>query len=183
MASFFEKLTGSTPLPKSQASQKPEPESEQRPEADAPVISDGPGDTEYEAETVASRGGTAVREKEKEKKDWSALQTEGQLTVDIYEQGDGIVIQSAVAGTDPNDLDITLTHDMITIKGTRAQVEEVKEDNYFYRELYWGSFSRSIILPEEVDSDKAEASIKNGILTIKLPKKTRGGQKLKVKSE
>jgi HSP20 family protein len=60
---------------------------------------------------------------------------------------------------------------MITIKGTRKHSEEVKEDNFFYRELYWGAFSRSIILPEEVDDDKAEASIKNGILTIKLPLK------------
>jgi HSP20 family protein len=185
MASFFEKLTGSTPLPKSQASQKPEPKSEQGPEVDVPFVADAGTDAEYEIDAAAARGGTAVREKEKEKekKDWSALQTEGQLTVDIYEQGNSIIIQSAVAGTDPDDLDITLTHDMITIKGTRKQVEEVKEDNYFYRELYWGSFSRSVILPEEVDSDKAEASIKNGILTIKLPKKTRGGQKLKVKSE
>lgn len=183
MASFFEKLTGSAPLSKSQTPQISEPKPEQQSGADIPVILETGGDTEYEAETVAARGGTAVREKEKEKKDWSALQTEGQLTVDIYERGDSIVIQSAVAGTDPNDLDITLTHDMITIKGTRKHVEEVNEDNYFYRELYWGSFSRSIILPEEVDSDKAEASIKNGILTIKLPKRTRGGQKLKVKSE
>lgn len=182
MASFFEKLTGSVSLPNGSASQKQAAEPEEwRPEADAPVNSGGSDDAEYNAETVAARGGAAVREKEK--KDWSTLQTEGQLTVDIYERGDSIIIQSAVAGTDPDDLDITLTHDMITIKGTRKRGEEVKEDNYFYRELYWGAFSRSIILPEEIDSDKAEASIKNGILTIRLPKKTRGGQKLKVKSE
>lgn len=170
MASFFEKLTGSIPL-------------NQQSQPDIPVVPEITPDADYEAEAATARGGTAVSRKEKEKKDWGALQTEGQLTVDIYEKGDTIIIQSAVAGTDPENLDITLTHDMITIKGTRTQSEEVKDDNYFYRELYWGSFSRSIILPEEVDEDKAEASIKNGILIIKLPKKSRGGQKLRVKSE
>ena len=171
MASFFEKLTGSVSLTKTNNQQEDVP------------INDSP-ETPYEAVETAARGSNSLLSREKEKKDWTSLQTEGQLTVDIFERGDKIIIQSAVAGTDPNDLDITLTHDMITIKGTRKQSEEVTDENYFYRELYWGAFSRSIILPEEIDDSKAEASIKNGVLTIKLPKKSaRGGQKLRVKSE
>lgn len=106
---------------------------------------------------------------------------EGQLMVDIYEDGPYIVIQSTVAGVKPEDIDISLQEETLTIRGSRARAEAVKEDNFYYRELYWGAFSRSIILPEEVDFSKAEASIKNGFLTIRLPKKDKGEKKLKVR--
>ncbi len=175
MVSFFEKITGTVPVEKAKEAPIAAAEPETIEVTEAPHEEE-----EMEIELTASKGAVAERHK---KDDWSALQAEGQLTVDIFEKGDKIVIQSAVAGTDPDDLDITLTHDMITIKGTRKHSEEISEDTYFYRELYWGSFSRSIILPEEVDESKAEASIRNGILTIKLPKKTRGNQKLKVRQE
>lgn len=176
MVSFFEKLTGSISMDK-----KIEPEPEAEIEIDAEETLEEDPKEEVHAETASVKGATLTRGKEK--KDWNSLQVEGQLTVDIYEKGDKIIIQSAVAGTDPDDIDITLTHDMITIKGTRKQSEEVHDKNYFYRELYWGAFSRSIILPEEVDETKAEASIKNGVLTVKLPKKQLNGQRLKVKAE
>lgn len=168
MASFFEKLTGTSQAPREVADVRRESEPE-------------PEESQYEISTAATRSSVASR---KEKKDWSLPQTEGQLTVDIFDKGDHIIIQSAVAGTDPKDLDITLTHDMITIKGARTQSDEITEDNYYYRELYWGTFSRSIILPEEIDEDKCEASIKNGILTIKLLKKHRPRtQKIKIDTQ
>lgn len=106
---------------------------------------------------------------------------EGQLTVDIYDDGPYIVIQSTVAGVKPEDIDISLQEETLTIRGSRARADEVKEDSFYYRELYWGSFSRSIILPEEVDFSKAEASLKNGFLTVRLPKKDKGEKKLKVR--
>jgi len=107
---------------------------------------------------------------------------EGELTVDIYDKGDSIFIQSTVAGVKPEDLDVSISSDAVTIRGKREQQDEVKEDNYYYKELFWGSFSRSVILPEEIDDDKAEASLKHGLLTIRLPKKKKGTvQKLKVK--
>lgn len=107
---------------------------------------------------------------------------EGELTVDIYDEGDAIVIQSTVAGVKPEDLDVSITNDMVTIRGKRQQQEEVVKKNYYYKELFWGTFSRSIILPEEVEGDSAEANLKHGLLTIHLPKKKRGiVQKLKVK--
>jgi HSP20 family protein len=59
---------------------------------------------------------------------------------------------------------------MVTIKGDRKNEEVVSVDNYYYQECYWGSFSRSVVLPVDIISDKAEASLKNGILTIRLPK-------------
>ena len=95
---------------------------------------------------------------------------DGQLTVDVYQAEDDIVVQSTIAGVDQNDIDISLTNDMVTIKGRRSSPEKIKQSDYYYRELFWGPFSRSIILPEDVDSDNAKASMKNGLLTIRLPK-------------
>lgn len=106
---------------------------------------------------------------------------EGQLTVDIYDDGQDIVIQSTVAGVRPDDIDITLQEETLTVRGRRKRVEEVRDDSFYYRELYWGAFTRSIILPEEVDFSKAEATIKNGMLTIRLPKKDKGEKKIKVR--
>ena len=97
-------------------------------------------------------------------------QEEGHLTVDVFKSGDDIVVQSTIAGADPNNMDISITKDMVTIKGHRAMEEKVKTPDYYHRELYWGSFSRSIILPADIDPDNAKASMKNGILTIRLPK-------------
>lgn len=94
---------------------------------------------------------------------------EGHLTVDVFRNENDIIIQSTIAGTDPNDMDISITKDMVTIKGHRSMEEKIKSSNYYHRELYWGSFSRSIILPVDIDPDKGKASIKNGILTIRLP--------------
>ena len=95
---------------------------------------------------------------------------EGQLTVDVYQTEDEIIIKSTIAGVTADDLDISITNDMVTIKGNRKSDEKVKTSNYYYQELYWGLFSRSIILPEEIDADNAKATMKNGVLTLKLPK-------------
>jgi len=101
---------------------------------------------------------------------WPAQEDEGQLTIDVYQTPSEIVIKSVVAGVDPKDLDISITNDMVTVRGKRERDEEVKDDNYFYRECFWGYFSRSVILPTEVDTSEAKASFKNGVLTIRLPK-------------
>lgn len=95
---------------------------------------------------------------------------EGHLTVDVFQSSDDIVIQSTVAGTDPNDIDVSITKEMVTIRGSRLPLEKIKPESYFHRELFWGPFSRSVILPADIDPDNAKATIKNGILTIRLPK-------------
>lgn len=95
---------------------------------------------------------------------------EGQLTVDVYQTADAIVVRSTIAGVKPEDLDVSITSDMVTIRGVRHHDEEVSEENYFYRECYWGNFSRSIILPVDIIAEKADASLKDGILTIRIPK-------------
>ncbi|MFW5888215.1 MAG: Hsp20/alpha crystallin family protein [Patescibacteria group bacterium] len=107
-------------------------------------------------------------EEESEEESW--ISEEGQLAIDIYETPKKIVIKSTIAGAKPEDLDISLNNDMLTIRGKRERDEKVKEENYLYQECYWGYFSRSIILPAEVDGKNIDATLENGILTIKLTK-------------
>jgi len=95
---------------------------------------------------------------------------EGQLTIDVYQTETDIVIKSTIAGVKPEDLDVAINNDMVTIRGERKNEEMVGSENYYYQECYWGSFSRSVVLPIDIVSEKAEASLKNGILTIRLPK-------------
>jgi len=95
---------------------------------------------------------------------------EGQLTIDVYQTENDIVIKSTIAGVKPEDLDVSINNDMVTVKGERKNEEEVENGNYYYQECYWGSFSRSVLLPVDVIPEKADAALKNGILTIRLPK-------------
>jgi HSP20 family protein len=105
-----------------------------------------------------------------------------QLTVDVYETDSEIVIRALVAGVKPEDLDVAITRDMVTIQGRRVEQKEVDGSNYVYQELYWGSFARTIVLPAEIDVDMAEAGEKHGLLTIKLPKVNKDRKtKLKVR--
>ncbi len=108
---------------------------------------------------------------------------EGELPVDMYQTNDAIIIKALVAGVSPSDLEISITRDMVTIRGMREEYQETNDDNYYHRELFWGSFSRTLLLPEEVVIDEAEAQEKHGLLEIRLPKldKHRSTQ-LKVKT-
>lgn len=123
-----------------------------------------------ENEDLADTPAPSIEDDEQEKKDLYNSDAEGQLTIDVYQTENEIVIKSTIAGVKPEDLDITFNNDMITIKGERQSEEKVKSENYFYQECYWGAFSRSVILPVDVESDQAEAVLKNGVLTIRLPK-------------
>ena len=108
---------------------------------------------------------------------------EGELTVDVYQTPDDIMIKTIVAGVRPEDLDISITRDMVTIRGSRQESNEVNDGDYFHKELYWGTFSRTILLPQEIDVDASEASEKHGLLTLRLPKMDKSRQtKLKVRS-
>ncbi len=107
-----------------------------------------------------------------EEKHWTPMADyeEGQLSLDVYETEKAIVIRSTIAGVKPDDLDITIDHDMLTIRGQRHDECEEKGREYLYRECYWGSFSRSVILPVEVDEKKIDATLESGVLTITLKK-------------
>lgn len=107
---------------------------------------------------------------------------EGQLTVDVYQTPTEIIIKTMVAGVKPEDLDVAITRDMVTIKGKRLTENTVREEDYFHQELYWGSFSRTIMLPAEVEVEECDAVEKHGLLVITLPKIDKHKQtRLKVK--
>lgn len=114
----------------------------------------------------------------------SGEEEDGQLALDVFQDKDNLIIKSTIAGVKPEDLDITLSNEMVTIRGERKHEERINEGDYFYQECYWGAFSRSLALPVEVDVDKAEAEMKDGVLTIVLPKASRSrSKKVRIKSE
>lgn len=95
---------------------------------------------------------------------------EGELSLDVYDEGDVLVIQAPVAGVALDDIDINYSQGVLTIKGERKNEKIVKQDQYLTSECYWGKFSRSIFLPVEIDTKKIKAYLKNGILIVNLPK-------------
>lgn len=150
--SFFEKLTGAAPY------------------EDEPVVPVEPEEEPPQSNPEENPDTDADSEKR-----------EGQLTVDVYQTPTHIVVQAPMAGVKPDDIDVSINNDMITIRGKRHQKNEIGEDNYYYREVFWGPFSRSILMPSEVDSNRTEASFKQGLLTIKMAKINKEGvQQIKV---
>lgn len=145
------------------------------------------GYDEFEEERVASvplstTSSAPVKSVSKKDEHWDEEEV-GELAVDVYQTPTHVVVKALVGGVVPTNVDIALTREMLTIRGTREDEREVEDENYFQKELYWGSFSRTITLPEEVDVDQAEAYEKHGILVIRLPKVNKSKQaKLKVKS-
>jgi len=122
----------------------------------------------------ANKGGAVASPDTNEvndKHEWLDEQYEGQLAVDVFQDhNNNIVIVSTVAGVTSDNLDISINNDMVTIRGRRRFPHDVSEEQYYYQECYWGGFSRSIILPVDVKAEKANASLKNGVLTITIPK-------------
>lgn len=108
--------------------------------------------------------------------------SEGELPVDVHQSAGDIVIRAFVAGVRPDELSISISRDKVEIQGSRVEREQSTNPDYFTRELFWGSFSRTIVLPEEIDVDASTASAKDGLLTIILPKLDKAKQtKLRVK--
>ena len=107
---------------------------------------------------------------------------DAELTVDVYHTPTEIIIKTMVAGVKPDDLDVSISRDNVTVRGKRSEERTVSDEDYFHRELYWGSFTRSINLPEEIDVDNAEAIEKHGMLILHLPKLDKNRKaRLKVK--
>lgn len=108
---------------------------------------------------------------------------EGELMVDVYQTPTDIIIKTMVPGVRPEDLDLTITRDMVTVKGKREIERTISEEDYFHKELYWGVFSRTILLPQEVEIEEAEATEKHGLLIVRLPKLDKNRQtKLRVRN-
>jgi HSP20 family molecular chaperone IbpA len=154
-ASFFERLTGSVRLDQE----------------------DDLGDYEDQSDKKG-------KGKEKESAHWAAEEPEeGQLSVDVYQTPNDIIIETMVAGVKPEDLQINIMRDMVTLRGKREPSRIVNDEDYFTRELFWGTFSRTISLPAEIEPEDAEAIEKHGLLMIRLPKIDKSKQtSLRVKS-
>lgn len=95
---------------------------------------------------------------------------EAELSIDLYQTPTDVVIQTMVAGVKPEDLDLSIARDIISISGKREENRNIDEENYFAKELYWGKFSRTISLPVEVEPEEVEATEKHGLITIKIKK-------------
>jgi HSP20 family protein len=135
-----------------------------------------------EETAVAPRHGR-IQEREEDASWMEEAEKDAELTVDVYQTPEMIVIKSMIAGVRPDDLDVSITRDRVTIAGKREEEKIAREEDYYHRELYWGSFSRTIELPEEIDVDEAEAVEKHGLLILKLPKLDKKRQsKLKVRT-
>ncbi|HVV14840.1 MAG TPA: Hsp20/alpha crystallin family protein [Candidatus Paceibacterota bacterium] len=147
-------------------------------------------DTEYSFDDLDQGAGVPVS-RGAEKRPLSPMreeadvveEAEGELSVDVYQTPTHIVIKAMIAGVRPEDLDVSITRDMVTIRGKRERHAEGTNGDFFFQELYWGAFSRTIVLPQEVEIEEAEAVEKHGLLVIRLPKMDKGRQaKLKVRS-
>jgi len=165
--SFLERLTGSVKLEDNEENEDRE-------------FSSNESGRRINPSTREDREG---REKNTQKESKWEEDIDAELTVDLYQTPSDIIVQTMVAGVQPDNLSITITRDMITIRGKREENKSVEKDDFFVQELYWGSFSRTISLPEEVDPEEAEAIEKHGLLIIKLPKLDKHREtKLKIKS-
>jgi HSP20 family protein len=145
-----------------------EPKVEESYSVPAPIeIAKGKKAPEKEEEEIEIKKPSFFKTMEGREETW--LEPVGQLAVDVYQTEVELVIQSAIAGVRPEDLDISIEKDIVTISGERKKPLEEKGD-YFSQECYWGKFSKQIILPVEIDPNKIEATLKDGILTIRAPK-------------
>lgn len=140
-------------------------------------------DDELPASNPQNRGAIHTNSRSSQFSSTPNATEEGQLPIDVHQTATTIVIRAFVAGVRPDDLNISISRDMVEISGMRSEREQVSEQDYFIRELFWGSFSRTIMLPQEVDVDASTAASKDGLLSIILPKLDKARQtKLRVKT-
>lgn len=172
--SFFERLSGSVPITDDYDAFEDDFVPQQQP---VRKMAPGMPATSVKPMPVASMPHSASVAALEEK------QSDGELPVDVYQTAGEIVIRTFIAGVRPDEISLSLSRDMVVIEGAREERDAVNDEDYFIRELFWGSFSRTILLPQEVDVDNASAGAKDGLLTIVLPKLDKSRQtKLKVKS-
>ncbi len=98
------------------------------------------------------------------------FEPEGELVIDVYETNEEIKVRAPIAGIDSSDLEILIEGDILTIKGTRKESEEIPEEDFLLRECYFGSFTREVTLPEPIKKKEVRATVENGVLTVTLPK-------------
>ena len=164
MASFFEKLIGGQDQDQPVKEKKPV---SQRPARKVikPILKASQPEEEEEKEEEIKEMPAKI-----EKKKSSPEEGEGQLSIDVYQTDEEVVIESTIGGVRPENLEVTIENGMVQIKGNREKMETVEKDDYLIQECHWGSFSRQFVLPSEVDASRSEATLKNGILSIRIPR-------------
>lgn len=126
---------------------------------------------EYEEPRKNLSGGNHGDKRDKKNNDWIEEENEeAELAVDVYQTPTDIIVQTMVAGVKPEDLELSIARDMVTITGLREEHRNIDEGNYFTKELYWGKFSRTLTLPQEIEPEEVEATEKHGLVTIRLQK-------------
>jgi len=95
----------------------------------------------------------------------------GEITpIDMYQTPTEVVVKATLPGVKPEEVDITITGDTLTIKGETKTDEKIKREDYYYQEHRYGAFSRCVALPQGLDTEKAEANFEDGVLTLTIPK-------------
>jgi HSP20 family protein len=101
---------------------------------------------------------------------WFAPLRKADLAIDVYETKDDVVVKAALPGLKPEQVDLTITGNTLSIRGESKEENEVKEEDYVRKESRFGSFSRTVTLPDGLKGDKADATFENGMLTLRIPK-------------
>lgn len=190
--SFFEKLTGTINIEEEEDDQpiggeKPEHLKSHDDEEPAQIppqkVSDPFLSKQDEQQNEDEDEPETQDEKEEDVKEEDVKEEDGELAVDVYENENEIFVQAMIAGVETEDMDVIITRDVVTIKGKRENIADISDENYYNKELYWGRFSRKILLPEEIDPERSEALEKHGLLILRLPKlNKKKTQKLEVKA-
>lgn len=102
--------------------------------------------------------------------DWMSEETEGQLSIDVYQDEHNVYVIAPVAGVKPEDIDVSITDEVLTIRGERKPGHEAPGEQHFTQECYWGPFSRSYVLPIAVNSEESKAILRDGMLRVEIPK-------------
>ncbi|MDB5195053.1 MAG: heat shock protein Hsp20, family protein [Parcubacteria group bacterium] len=164
--SFFDRLAGALPADDYDSF-----------EDDVPTVPNVPARRVMPTQTSAPQPSAPVEQHYHEE------EPAGQLPVDVYQTTNEIIIRAFVAGVRPDEMNVSISRDMVEIEGSREERDQVQGSDYFSQELFWGSFARTILLPQEVDVDASTASAKDGLLTIMLPRLDKTRQtKLRVKA-
>jgi HSP20 family protein len=101
---------------------------------------------------------------------WIAPMRAANLEIDMFETNDKVVVKAALPGIKPEEVEVTITGNTLTISGESNEEDEVEEEDFLRKERRYGSFTRTVTLPERLKTDKADASFENGVLTLKVPK-------------
>lgn len=179
--SFFERLSGSVAVPEDYGSFDDDAPMTPPPTKTRPVVAPLSERLSGKSSPTipAPKQGNALSEHEIDE----GPVAEGQLPVDVYQTPNEIVIRAFVAGVRADEVSVSISRDMVVIEGAREERERISESDYFTRELFWGTFARTVLLPEEIDVENSSAASRDGLLTLILPKLDKAKQtKLKVKA-